>query len=507
LPVSLFGVPTVPPPRIEPTAAEKFFGLAARPFSLTPDLRFAYHSRSHTHALEQVTSALRRREGLIVVTGPIGTGKTMLCRSMLDNFESRTFLSVILDPGLEVEDLLRQVLTDFGIMSGIDAPASGPLSEVTRHQFVSTLQQFLASLIPLHAHAVIMIDEAQRLNPRVLEEIRLLSNFETDEAKLLQIVLVGQPDLDDVLRRPDMRQLNQRVARRCELYPLSESEVGDYIERRLTVAASPEALGGNADGSGTSRSGLVRFSPEAVRLVAQISQGIPRVVNTLCDRVLEAAYERQLRVIDPEAVRTAGERLQLDVPGTVALPGGRRMPWMRVAAVAAVVLALGSWWMATRDSAPAPAERTVTGSAPPTQQSGSSTGAATSPSTPSSSAPSASAQSSDPPSSSVAASSPSTDSIGASTPSAGVTSSSSNDSIAAGDRFQIAVAAFRTEGRAAEVVDALKALQVPASVRPDATGTWQRVIAGPFASRDAAVAAQDALTRAGYSGTQIGAAQ
>src|SRR5215212_2403359 len=115
MPVFLTRVASSPGPAIEPSPAEKFFGLSARPFSLTPDLRFAYHSRSHTHALEQVTSALRRREGLIVVTGAVGTGKTMLCRSMLESFESRTFLSVILDPGLDVEDLLRRVLTDFGI--------------------------------------------------------------------------------------------------------------------------------------------------------------------------------------------------------------------------------------------------------------------------------------------------------------------------------------------------------------------------------------------------------
>jgi general secretion pathway protein A len=291
-----------------------------------------------------------------------------------------------------------------------------------------------------------------------------------------------------------MRQLNQRVARRCELYPLSESEVGDYIERRLTVAASPEGRDGDVDGGGTIGSGLVRFSPDAVRLVAQISEGIPRVVNTLCDRVLEAAYERQLRVVDAEAVRTAAERLQLDVPGTVTLPGGRRMPWVRVASAAAVVLALGGgWWMATRDSAPASAEPTATRTAEPA-----------------SSAPSTSAPSSMPPSAaapSAAASSPSTAPAGTSTPSAGVPSSNSNGSTASDERYQIAVAAFRTEARAAEVVDALEELQIPASVRPDATGTWQRVIAGPFASRDAAVAAQEALTRAGYTGTQIGAVQ
>jgi len=315
-------------PPIDPSPAEKFFGLAARPFSLTPDLRFAYHSRSHTHALEQVTSALRRREGLIVVTGAIGTGKTMLCRSMLEGFESRTFLSVILDPGLEVEDLLRQVLTDFGIIGSVDASDPGPMSEVTRHQFVSTLQQFLASLIPLQAHAVIMIDEAQRLNPRVLEEIRLLSNFETDEAKLLQIVLVGQPDLDEMLQHPKMRQLNQRVARRCELHPLSESEVGDYIERRLTVAGSPAVLPGGVEGGPPETTTVVRFSPAAVKAVAGISGGIPRLVNTLCDRALEAAYERQVRIVDPDSVIAAAERLRLEIPGGISLPGARPRTWL-----------------------------------------------------------------------------------------------------------------------------------------------------------------------------------
>ena len=339
-------------PQIDPSPAEKFFGLAARPFSLTPDLRFAYHSRSHTHALEQVTSALRRREGLIVVTGAVGTGKTMLCRSMLESFESRTFLSVILDPGLEVEDLLRKVLTDFGIMSGIDAPAAGPISDVTRHQFVSTLQQFLASLIPLQAHAVIMIDEAQGLSPRVLEEIRLLSNFETDQAKLLQIVLVGQPELDDLLRRPYMQQINQRVARRCELQPLSESEVGDYIERRLAVAASPSALAGPGGDVSAVSLAVARFSPAAVAAVARISGGIPRLVNTLCDRALDTAYERKMRTIEPGAVTEAAERLRLDTPAAMSLPTRQRSPQLAAAVAAVVLLAGGAWWW-TRGGAPA----------------------------------------------------------------------------------------------------------------------------------------------------------
>jgi general secretion pathway protein A len=235
-----------------------------------------------------------------------------------------------------------------------------------------------------------MIDEAQRLNARVLEEIRLLSNFETDQAKLLQIVLVGQPDLDDVLRRADMRQLNQRVARRCELYPLSESEVGDYIERRLTVAASPAALAGASDPSAGSSTQLVRFSPDAVRVVAQISEGIPRVVNTLCDRALDVAYERQIRVVDADAVAAAASRLQLDVPGAVTLPGGRRVPRFAAAAAAGIIAVAGlGWWWTSRPAEPTrDARQTATGaSAARTPGAVSQPGSTTPPPTPREAAP------------------------------------------------------------------------------------------------------------------------
>jgi general secretion pathway protein A len=487
-------------PPIDPSPAEKFFGLAARPFSLTPDLRFAYHSRSHTHALEQVTSALRRREGLIVVTGAIGTGKTMLCRSMLEGFESRTFLSVILDPGLEVEDLLRQVLTDFGIIGSVDASDPGPMSEVTRHQFVSTLQQFLASLIPLQAHAVIMIDEAQRLNPRVLEEIRLLSNFETDEAKLLQIVLVGQPDLDEMLQHPKMRQLNQRVARRCELHPLSESEVGDYIERRLTVAGSPAVLPGGVEGGPPETTTVVRFSPAAVKAVAGISGGIPRLVNTLCDRALEAAYERQVRIVDPDSVIAAAERLRLEIPGGISLPGARPRTWLIAAAGVLLAIVAGTtWWLARPASAPGSDAVTPPSRSAPRIDAAPAPGSSASSSTPSPDAAAASPA----PDRSV----PATGSAQTPAPASGSTASavggSQAQAAAAAGAFQIAVAAFKTEARARDVATAVAAVQVPATVRLDSTGSWYRVMAGPFATRETAQAAQTALERAGYDGTRI----
>src|SRR5438034_6303191 len=335
------------------TAWEQFHGLSAPPFSLTPDLRFVYHSRSHSRALEQVTSALRRREGLIVITGEIGAGKTMLCRTLTEKLdEARTFLSVILDPGLSVSALLHRVLADFGLVSPGDPRAREPLTDVTRHQLVTTLQQFLASLIPLNAHAVIMIDEAQHLSPSVLEEIRLLSNFETDQAKLLQIVLVGQPNLDDVLRQPDMRQLNQRIARRYELQPLSDTEVADYIDRRLFVAAGAASTADEPDAGPTAGPGeapLVQFTPPAVDVVTAISKGIPRIVNTLCDRSLEVAFERDTHTIDPGIVREAARRLKLPIPPFVA-----RSAVTRAGAAAASLLlaaALGFYWWSLRPAA------------------------------------------------------------------------------------------------------------------------------------------------------------
>ncbi len=336
------------------TACENFYGLHARPFSLTPDLRFVFHSRSHSRALEQVTDALKRREGLVVITGGIGTGKTMLCRTLLQTFEPRTFLSVILDPCLSVSDLLHQVLTDFGIIDDVERTGDETNAEITRHQLVTTLQKFLSTLIPLDAHAVIMIDEAQHLAPTVLEEVRLLTNFETDNAKLLEIVLVGQPDLDALLKRPEMGQLRQRIARRVELHPLAASEVQEYIERRLFVAADA-STGEHGDRTGDdSQVGAalerVRFTPAAIQTVAAISAGIPRVVNTLCDRVLELGCERQTRVLDDRLVLAAAARLKLPVPAVIRMRSGGA--GLKVAAAAFFILAgLGAWWWASRPSA------------------------------------------------------------------------------------------------------------------------------------------------------------
>jgi general secretion pathway protein A len=466
---------------------EKFYGFYRRPFSLTPDLRFAFNSRSHASAFQQVTQALKRREGLIVVTGDIGTGKTMLCRSLLDTFEARTFLCVVLDPRLTVDELLRQVLTDFGLLSRTATAFGTEPAVASRHQLVSTLQRFLASLVPLNAHAVVMIDEAQQLQTDVLEQIRLLSNFETDEAKLLQIVLVGQPDLDALLQRDDMRQLNQRVARRCELHPLSAEEVGEYIGRRLTVAAEPPpgvAFISN-DVAGPVKP-AVEFDPDALAAIAELSRGIPRVVNTICDRALEIGHQRQARTLDTEIVTSAAEQLKLTPPRpsvrnvavvetpavAVAEPVGSGWFDRRLAIAAGLVAAAGVVWFAlARGSQSAPPAGTATTAtiapAPAAVE--------TRPSDP---APTPAAT----PSSAAAAPAP-------------VATS--------GETFHITVAAFHTEQRAAAVAASLKERGLPMYTRLDSTSEWRLVFAGPFKSSADAAAAQRTLTAEGFTDTRV----
>jgi len=482
------GTPRAAAPSEQLGSWEKFYGFYRRPFSLTPDLRFAFNSRSHAHAFEQVTQALRRREGLIVVTGDIGTGKTMLCRTLLDRFEARTFLCVVLDPRLTVDELLRQVLTDFGLLSRSAAAAAGSAGTASRHQLVTALQQFLASLVPLNAHAVLMVDEAQQLQPDVLEQIRLLSNFETDEAKLLQIVLVGQPDLDALLQRADMRQLNQRVARRCELHPLSADEVREYIGRRLAVAAEPPAGMAfiSTDVTGPVRR-PVEFESTALMAIAELSGGIPRVVNTICDRALEIGHQRQARTLDAETISAAAEQLKLTKPrpnlelsavgraaAAVSVSAGQVTFNLRLATAAVLVAAAAVTWFAlarsSRSAAPdtaAPPAAAAPASAPATVDTRSS--AATPSPLPA------------PPAAPAAA------------PAAAAT----------GETFHITVAAFRTEQRASAVAATLKERGLPMYTRFDPVSEWRLVIAGPFKSSADAAAAQRTLTAEGFTDTRV----
>ena len=273
---------------------EPYYGFSEKPFSLTPDTKYFYRSEAHANALELLQYAIERREGFVVITGDIGTGKTTLCRALLEGTDRKTFAALILNPFQSEEELLRAILQDLGVVSrGEERQAS---RQPSKQELVSTLHDFLLSLVPLGARAVLVIDEAQNLPLPILEQIRILSNFETDKEKLLQIFLVGQLDLLPLLRSPGLRQLDQRVSIRYQLKSLTEGEVGGYISHRLAIANGARN---------------VVFSPEAQRVVYDYSAGIPRLINMLCDRALLAGYTAQTTRIDENLVAKAAEGLEL----------------------------------------------------------------------------------------------------------------------------------------------------------------------------------------------------
>ena len=239
--------------------------------------------------------ALRRREGFVVVTGDIGTGKTTLCRALLEQIDRNTFTALVLNPFLSEEDLLKLILQDFGVISREDVKR-GRLANVSKQELIETIYDFLLGLLPLRASAVLIIDEAQNLPMPVLEQIRILSNLETDKDKLLQIVLVGQLNLQPLLKAPQMRQLDQRVSIRYQLRPLSRDEVAAYVSHRLMVA------GGAAS---------IMFQSKALDILHRRSSGIPRLVNLVCDRSLLASYSARTNRVSPEMVYQAAENLEL----------------------------------------------------------------------------------------------------------------------------------------------------------------------------------------------------
>jgi general secretion pathway protein A len=268
---------------------EPYYGLREKPFSLSTDPKFLYKSTAHTGTFEDLLLAIRRREGLIVLTGDIGTGKTTLCKAVLERLDRKTFTTFVPDPFVSREDLLKMLLLDFGVMS-IDDLKTGRMTGTSHPDLSYPLYEFLRSLVPLQAFAVLIIDEAQNLSPALLEEIRILSDLESPD-KLLQVVLIGQLELRAKLKLPEMRQLDQRVSARCTLEPLNRDGVAGYIAYRLSVA-------GGADDR-------VHFSPNAIDAVFRASGGVPRVINLICDRALHRGHLQRKSAIDLEAVTQA----------------------------------------------------------------------------------------------------------------------------------------------------------------------------------------------------------
>jgi general secretion pathway protein A len=307
---------TVSLPSRERPQYEDFYGFVQSPFTLAPDPRFLYLSPSHDAALQLLLQAIDRKAGIVVLAGDIGTGKTTVCRSVLERLDMTCFTSLLLNPFLSVEELLREILLDFGVVSR-EAVRSGRISAASKHDLVSTLHEFLVSLIPIGGSGVLIIDEAQHLSPPVLEELRVLSNLETNNQKLLQIVLVGQLNLLDALKSPQVKKLDQRISVRAILHPLTRNDIEAYIGHRLSVAHG---------------SSSITFDSAGLDVIYAISKGIPRVINLLCDRSLMIGASFGLRTIPVDVVSEAAAALGLRTARATAGVWTDRL-WRRVKSV------------------------------------------------------------------------------------------------------------------------------------------------------------------------------
>jgi general secretion pathway protein A len=257
-----------------------FYGIQEKPFSITPDPKFLYLGKTHKEAFAHLLYGIRERGGFIVVTGEIGAGKTTLCRGLLSHLDEDTLVAFIFNPTLSALELLKGINEDFGIAS----------RATTKKELIDELNQFLLDKRKQGKNTVLIIDEAQGLDGEVLEQIRLLSNLETETEKLLQIILIGQPEFRHILEQPRLLQLNQRVTVRYHLGALSEEETAEYIHHRLSV------IGGEDK---------VFFSPEALKKIWRTTRGVPRLINVICDRALLAGYSLKRRHIDGKMIDQA----------------------------------------------------------------------------------------------------------------------------------------------------------------------------------------------------------
>jgi general secretion pathway protein A len=273
---------------------EKFFGFNQNPFGMSPDPAFYYATARHNEALANLTYGVLMQKGFIVLTGEVGTGKTLLVRCLLETLHrSRVAHAYIFNPLLSTDDLLRMILTDFGIRD----------VKRTRAEMLQQFNEYLIDVYRRGGVTALVIDEAHLLEPILLEEIRLMTNIETSKHKLLQIVLVGQPELDENLDSPELRQVKQRIALRYSLEPMTEMEVRGYISRRLEIAGAP----GRA---------LQIFPPPTLARILHYAHGIPRMVNSICDAALVNGYGNQTKTITPAIIDEVAADLRLNYKNT-----------------------------------------------------------------------------------------------------------------------------------------------------------------------------------------------
>jgi len=267
----------------------EYFHLAEFPFSITPDPKFLYFDTSHRDAYQHLLYGITSRKGFIALTGECGCGKSTICRAVLDALGDTAKTALILNPVLDGPQLLRAIVEDFGIKP----------SAFDRFSLIHALNAFLLEQAQNNINAVLILDEAQDLPAKTLEEVRLLSNLETTSQKLLQIVLSGQQELNDRLADPSLRQLRQRITVRYHIAPMLFDEVGPYIRHRLKTAGAPDNL---------------VFSDAAVLKVARYSHGIPRLINAICDYALMAGFTANTFTIDSRCVDRAEYQLEGTLP-------------------------------------------------------------------------------------------------------------------------------------------------------------------------------------------------
>jgi general secretion pathway protein A len=304
---------------------EAFFGLKENPFTLSPDPRYLFLSPQHREALNCLIYGIHEKKGFMVITGGIGTGKTTLCRSLLAGLDNSVATALIFNPALSDLELLKTINQEFGVRMG--------RGRGTKKRYLDALNAFLMQNFATGKNAVLLIDEAQNLPHGVMEQIRMLSNLETVREKLIQIILLGQPELLRLLALPSLRQLNERITVRYDLKPLAREDVQHYVEHRIATA------GGRTEAI---------FVPGSYGRIYRMSRGIPRRINAICDRALLVAYGKDLRTVDRRIVRTAIRDIG---PGylTDAGPGGTSRIVFRimVAAFMAAVLLLAGYQYVT----------------------------------------------------------------------------------------------------------------------------------------------------------------
>jgi general secretion pathway protein A len=266
----------------------EYYGLTEPPFDITPNPRFLFYSAKHREAYNHLLYGIRERKGFVQLTGEVGAGKTTLCRALLEQLQGKYATALILNPVLNANELMKAIAVEFGLdVSGLD-----------RLDTISAINRFLLWQADQGNSAVLIIDEAQALTEELLEQVRLLSNLETENRKLLQIVLMGQPELRDRLNSPALRQLRQRITVRYHLGPLSPADLKQYVRHRLKISGA---------------NGSPHFTRFALWRIHRYSQGIPRLVNALCDKALLAGFVNQTGELNFRVIGTAIRELEGDI--------------------------------------------------------------------------------------------------------------------------------------------------------------------------------------------------